>query len=65
MIFSGDPSNIIFPPFSPPTGPKSIIWSEVLIISRLCSITTTVLFHHLLMHEEYSVIFLHPQNEVL
>ena len=28
-----------FPPLSPPSGPKSIIWSQVFIKSKLCSIT--------------------------
>ena len=42
-IFSGVPSATIFPPFSPPSGPKSIIQSEFLITSKLCSITMTVL----------------------
>ena len=32
----------ILPPFTPPNGPRSIIWSAVLITSRLCSITITV-----------------------
>ena len=30
------------PPPSPPSGPKSIIWSATFITSRLCSITITV-----------------------
>ena len=37
------PSTIISPPLSPPSGPKSIIQSEHLITSRLCSITITEL----------------------
>ena len=42
MSISGDPSAIISPPLSPPSGPRSIIWSDVFITSKLCSITTTV-----------------------
>jgi len=38
---SGIPSAIISPPLSPPSGPKSIIQSEHLITSKLCSITIT------------------------
>ena len=34
---------ITLPPSSPPSGPRSIIWSATLITSMLCSITTTVL----------------------
>ena len=40
---SGVPSAIINPPPSPPSGPKSIIQSDDLMTSKLCSITTTVL----------------------
>ena len=40
---SGVPSAITFPPPSPPSGPRSMIQSAVLMTSRLCSITTTVL----------------------
>ena len=40
---SGVPSNTISPPPSPPSGPKSMIWSAVFITSRLCSMTSTVL----------------------
>ena len=34
------------PPPSPPSGPRSITWSAVLITSRLCSMTTTVSCPH-------------------
>src|SRR5690348_17517978 len=40
---SGVPSTTIRPPFTPPPGPRSITQSAVLMTSRLCSITTTVL----------------------
>ena len=40
---SGVPVAMISPPPSPPSGPRSTIQSAVLITSRLCSITTTVL----------------------
>ena len=39
---SGVPSNTIEPPPSPPSGPKSIMWSAWAITSKLCSITKTV-----------------------
>ena len=39
----GVPSAITWPPREPPSGPMSISQSAVLITSRLCSITTTVL----------------------
>ena len=42
IICSGVPVATISPPLSPPSGPKSIIWSAVFIKSRLCSITTIV-----------------------
>ena len=32
----------MFPPPSPPFGPRSMMWSATLITSKLCSITTTV-----------------------
>ena len=38
---SGVPSATIRPPPSPPSGPRSMIQSAVLITSRLCSMTTT------------------------
>src|SRR6185503_7563517 len=41
--FSGVPSAMIRPPRAPPSGPRSTIQSAVLMTSRLCSITTTVL----------------------
>ncbi len=34
---------MMVPPPTPPSGPRSIIWSAVLMTSRLCSITRTVL----------------------
>src|SRR2546426_847987 len=40
---SGGPSATICPPSSPPSGPRSMIQSAVLMTSRLCSMTTTVL----------------------
>src|SRR5690606_826554 len=40
---SGVPSAMISPPPSPPSGPRSMSQSAVLITSRLCSITTMVL----------------------
>ena len=40
---SGVPWATTRPPSSPPSGPRSMIRSAVLITSRLCSITTTVL----------------------
>ena len=40
---SGGPSATIVPPPVPPPGPRSITQSAVLITSRLCSITSTVL----------------------
>src|SRR5262245_44750568 len=40
---SGVPSATIFPPPSPPSGPRSITQSADLITSRLCSIMITVL----------------------
>src|SRR5215472_11027003 len=39
-IASGGPTPTIFPPRLPPSGPRSITQSAVLITSRLCSITT-------------------------
>ena len=42
-ICSGVPTAITSPPFSPPSGPKSIMWSAVFIKSKLCSITIIVL----------------------
>ena len=41
--FSGVPTASTVPPSSPPSGPRSMIQSETLITSRLCSITTTLL----------------------
>src|SRR5205085_7908763 len=40
---SGGPVTTTSPPASPPSGPRSITQSAVLITSRLCSITRTVL----------------------
>ena len=40
---SGVPAATISPPFTPPSGPRSTIQSAVLMTSRLCSITTTLL----------------------
>ena len=40
---SGVPAATTVPPRSPPSGPRSMIQSAVLITSRLCSITSTVL----------------------
>ena len=40
---SGGPVATIRPPPAPPSGPRSMIQSAVLITSRLCSTTTTVL----------------------
>src|SRR5690606_18563104 len=42
-ISSGVPWPMIVPPRWPPSGPRSTTQSAVLITSRLCSITTTVL----------------------
>jgi hypothetical protein len=42
-ICSGVPQAIRVPPWSPPSGPRSMIQSAVLITSRLCSMTTMVL----------------------
>ena len=42
-ICSGVPTATIYPPLRPPSGPRSITWSAVLMTSRLCSITITVL----------------------
>ena len=39
---SGVPVATTLPPSSPPSGPKSMMWSATLITSKLCSITTTV-----------------------
>jgi hypothetical protein len=39
----GVPVAMISPPPSPPSGPRSTIQSAVLMTSRLCSMTTTVL----------------------
>src|SRR6266446_4079897 len=41
-ISSGVPCTTISPPASPPSGPKSIIQSAVLMTSRLCSMTSRV-----------------------
>jgi len=40
---SGVPSATMVPPPAPPSGPMSMIQSDVLITSRLCSMTITVL----------------------
>ena len=40
---SGVPATTISPPPAPPSGPRSMIQSAVLITSRLCSTTSTVL----------------------
>ena len=40
---SGVPSATTVPPPEPPSGPMSMIQSAVLITSRLCSMTMTVL----------------------
>ncbi len=40
---SGVPSATTIPPPAPPSGPMSITQSALLITSRLCSITMTVL----------------------
>ena len=42
--FCTSPSKRINPPFSPPSGPKSITQSDDFITSKLCSITITVFF---------------------
>lgn len=42
QICSGVPTATTSPPPSPPSGPKSIIWSHVFIKSKLCSITIIV-----------------------
>ena len=42
IISSGVPEKIKSPPSTPPSGPRSIIQSALLIISRLCSIIITV-----------------------
>src|SRR6185503_13178726 len=42
-ISFGGPSATIWPPRSPPSGPRSMIQSAFLMTSRLCSITSTVL----------------------
>src|SRR5690606_34237213 len=39
---SGVPSATMRPPPAPPSGPRSITWSEAAITSRWCSITSTV-----------------------
>ena len=41
-ISSGVPVATTSPPAWPPSGPRSITWSAVLITSRWCSITSTV-----------------------
>src|SRR5207249_3321206 len=41
-ISSGVPAATTSPPLSPPSGPRSMMWSAVLRTSRLCSMTTTV-----------------------
>ena len=40
---SGVPAATTWPPRAPPSGPRSMIQSAVLITSRLCSMTITVL----------------------
>ena len=40
---SGVPSKSTSPPFFPPSGPRSIIQSARRMMSRLCSMMTTVL----------------------
>src|SRR5437763_12548971 len=40
---SGVPVATMYPPASPPSGPRSMIQSAVLMTSRLCSMTSTVL----------------------
>ena len=40
-IYSGVPSQIIYPPLSHAYGPNSIIHSAFFIMSKLCSITIT------------------------
>src|SRR5262249_12973191 len=40
---SGVPAATTRPPASPPSGPRSTMWSAVFTTSRLCSMTTTVL----------------------
>src|SRR5699024_6987692 len=42
-ISSGVPVATMRPPPSPPSGPRSMMWSAVLMTSRLCSMTTTAL----------------------
>jgi len=51
---SGVPCATICPPASPPSGPRSMIQSAVLITSRLCSMTTTVFagIHQALEHDQ-------------
>ena len=51
---SGVPVATIVPPPSPPSGPRSMIWSAHLMTSRLCSMTRTVLpgVDELLQHVE-------------
>ena len=41
--FSGGPLQTNSPPFAPPPGPSSRIWSAIFKTSRLCSMTKTVL----------------------
>ena len=60
IISSGDPSTIILPPFSPPSAPRSI-QSEHFKISKLCSMTITVL-PLLVILEELILVCLHRQN---
>src|SRR5439155_11991650 len=42
LTASGVPAATTVPPWSPPSGPRSISQSALLITSRWCSITTTV-----------------------
>jgi len=42
LISDIDPLATTCPPFSPPSGPKSIIQSAFLITSKLCSIIKTL-----------------------
>ena len=43
LIFFTGPSAITFPPSFPAAGPRSIMWSAVVIASSSCSTTITVL----------------------
>ena len=42
-IASGDPWATMWPPSAPPSGPRSMIQSASAMMSRLCSMTTTLL----------------------